>query len=132
MLGLPMHLWIQGSYIAIVDYLGKSISLDNDLWNRLDKRFTRVLRELDLKGGLQDKLEIDWGLGSSLKYWITISFHVGSLWVMKWVTCGGTTPQTKIGLQIRKYCLKIPRSGHFRGLCLQQGGGCCCFGRQVG
>ena len=70
--GLPLQFWIERSLMAIANTLGKFTALDKDTWNCLNKRTTEVLADLDLREGLQAKLEIEWALGTfnqRLDYW---------------------------------------------------------------
>lgn len=61
--------------MAIANLLGKIVALE-DFWNNSDKRMERVL-ELDLRGGLPTKLEIEWEnwyYSQKLDFW-RLPFH---------------------------------------------------------
>jgi hypothetical protein len=60
LLGLPLHLWNEGSFRAIGNALSQFISLDSQSLNSPLRKMGRVLVVIDITTGLPKKLKIVW------------------------------------------------------------------------
>lgn len=59
--GLPIVLWTEDILMGIANAVGRFVRLDKQNLHGIDRRYAKVMVELDTRGGLPGEIEIAWG-----------------------------------------------------------------------